>query len=45
MSSDGKELFEPTREMLDIKQDNVQMGILVLTNGLMALQSVVDKKK
>ncbi|EJK64343.1 hypothetical protein THAOC_14933, partial [Thalassiosira oceanica] len=44
LSSDGKELFEPTQEMLDINQENVQKGIVVLTAGLMALQSIVDKE-
>ena len=44
LSSDGKELFEPTQEMLDMKQENVEMGLMVLTRGLMAIQSIIDKK-
>jgi len=46
LSSDGKELYEPKQsEPGKVNQDNVDMGLLVLTQGLFALKSIVDKKE
>ena len=46
LSSDGKELYEPKQsEPGEVNQDNVDMGLLVLTQGLFALKSIVDKKE
>ena len=46
LSSDGKALYEPKQsEPGEVNQDNVDMGLLVLTQGLYALKSIVDKKE
>ena len=46
LSSDGKELYEPKQSKPgQVNQDNVDMGLLVLTQGLFALKSIVDKKE
>jgi len=46
LSSDGKALYEPKQsEPGEVNQDNVDMGLLVLTQGLFALKSIVDKKE
>jgi hypothetical protein len=42
-SSDGKVIFEPNFEG-EINQQNVDMGLLVLTRALLTVKSILDKK-
>lgn len=44
LSSDGKEIFEPSRSALDMNQENVDMGLLVLTRSFLTLKSILDRK-
>jgi hypothetical protein len=47
LSSDGKEIFEPSESpsssSTDVNQDNVDVGLFVLTRTLFALKSILDK--
>ena len=42
LSSDGKELFEPSSSM-EVNEENVNTGLYVLTRSLVALKSILDK--
>lgn len=42
-SSDGKVIFEPNSEG-EINQENVDMGLFVLTRALLTVKSILDKK-
>jgi len=42
LSSDGKELFEPSSTM-EVNEENVNTGLYVLTRSLVALKSILDK--
>ena len=43
LSSDGKKIFEPSKSALEMNQENVDMGLLVLTRAMLTLQSIVDE--
>ena len=44
LSSDGKELYEPSQSALEMNQENVDMGLLVLTRAMLQLKAIVDKE-
>ncbi|KAL9186309.1 hypothetical protein ACHAXT_005547 [Thalassiosira profunda] len=44
LSSDGKELFEPSPEALAVDKEKVNEGLMTLTRGLLALQSIVNRE-
>lgn len=48
LSSDGKVLFEPSPESSssssEVNQENVDLGLFVLTRSLLTLKSIVDKQ-
>jgi hypothetical protein len=43
LSSDGKELFEPSSSSMEVNEENVNTGLYVLTRSLVALKSILDK--
>lgn len=43
LSSDGKELYEPSQALLDINQENVDNGLMVLTRSFLVLNSIVQR--
>jgi hypothetical protein len=44
LSSDGKEIFEPSRSSsTEVNQENVDVGLFVLTQSLFALKSILNK--
>ena len=43
LSSDGKVLYEPTQEELDINQENIENGLMVLTRSFLVLNSIVQR--
>ena len=43
LSSDGKEIFEPSSSSLEMDQENIDMGLLVLTRSMLTLKSILDK--
>jgi hypothetical protein len=46
LSSDGKVIFEPTNlQEEDVNQENVDMGLLVLTRALLAVKSIVERNQ
>lgn len=45
LSSDGKAIFEPSPSSLKVNPENVDMGLLVLTQSLITLQSILNKKE
>jgi len=45
LSSDGKEIFEPSPSSLTVDPEKVGMGLLVLTRSLLALKSILDKEE
>lgn len=44
LSSDGKELYEPSQSALEMNQENLDMGLLVLTRAMLQLKAIVDKE-
>jgi hypothetical protein len=46
LSSDGKVIFEPTNlQEEDVNQENVDMGLLVLTRALLAVKCIVERNQ
>jgi len=48
LSSDGKALFEPSQTnstSSEVNQENIDMGLIVLTRGLLTLKSIVDRNQ
>ena len=43
LSSDGKAIYEPSQSQLEMNQENVQNGLMVLTRSFLVLNSVVDR--
>jgi hypothetical protein len=44
LSSDGKELFEPSNlSSMEVNEENVNAGLYVLTRSLVALKSILEK--
>jgi hypothetical protein len=45
-SSDGKVIFEPNTNLEgEVNQENVDMGLLVLTRALLTVKSIVDRRQ
>jgi len=43
LSSDGKVIYEPSQAALDINQENVDNGLMVLTRSFLVLNSIVQR--
>eukprot|EP00984_Skeletonema_dohrnii_P035814 scaffold36018_cov189-Skeletonema_dohrnii-CCMP3373.AAC.2 len=43
LSSDGKVIYEPFQAALDINQENVDNGLMVLTRSFLVLNSIVQR--
>ncbi|KAL7445376.1 hypothetical protein ACHAXM_009790 [Skeletonema potamos] len=43
LSSDGKEIYEPSQSALSINQENVDNGLMVLTRSYLVLNSIVQR--
>ena len=44
LSSDGKEIYEPSQSELNMNQENVEHGLMVLTRSFFALNSIVQRR-